>query len=82
MVTQEIINQNIGKYIRFEGNGIIDGLKQEKNKFRFYKIMGISDEGLELRRLYAKHNSLLPSQYFNQNYEIIDVKEYKTLPKY
>jgi hypothetical protein len=82
MLTIDIINQNKGKYIRFEGFGIIDGLKQNKNKLSFYKIMGISEDGLELKRLNARHNSLLPSHNFNQNFEIIDVKEYKTLSKY
>lgn len=82
MLTNEIINANVGKYIRFEGFGIIDGLKQYKNKLSFYKIMGLSDDGLELRRFCARRNSCLPVHNWNQGFEILDEKEYKALPKY
>jgi hypothetical protein len=82
MITEEIINDNINKYIRLGGFGILDGLKQYKNKFSFYKIMGISKDGLELRKLHGRWNSILPFHNWNQDFEIIDSKEYKTLPKY
>ena len=82
MLTNEMINQNIGKYIRFEGFGIMDGLKQSKNKASFYKIVGLSDSGLKLRRFCSRFNSTLPEYNYNQGFEIIDPKEYKTLPKY
>lgn len=79
MITQQLITDNIGKYIRFEGMGIIDGLKQRKTKYSFYKIIGLDNEGLLLRGYRLKRYSVLPFHNWNQNYQIIDKKEYQTL---
>lgn len=82
MITAQIIQDNIGKYIRFGGFGIIDGLREQKNKASFYRIIELKEGGLILRRFCARFNCTLPDCNWNQDFEIIDQKEYKTLPKY
>jgi hypothetical protein len=81
--SRDNIQQNIGKYIRFEGHGIIDGLKQPKNKFSFYRIVGFDDEkSLVIKRFRAKRSSYLPVYNQAQEFEIIDKKEFLRLPNY
>ena len=77
------IEQHKGGYIRFQGNGIIDGLEQKKNKHSFYEIKGIEEDGAILLKGYRKHRfSVLPFFNQDQSFEIIGASEYKRLPAY
>jgi hypothetical protein len=84
----QLVFSSSGKYIRFGGRGIIDGLKQVKCKRDFYKIIGecagsqTQVNGLEIKGYRAKRHSILPFYCFNQECEIIDSKEFKQLPEY
>lgn len=84
---QSIIAEK-GKYIRFGGQGIIDGLKTGKAKTYFYKIIGFEEGsktscgGLIICGYCARNYSILPIHCFNQSFEVITEKEYKKLPKY
>jgi hypothetical protein len=71
-----------GDFIRFEGMGIMDGLKLSKRKSDFYKIIGADSVSLHLRGYRAKRCSELPFYHWNQKCEIINNKEFKTLPVY
>lgn len=79
---------NKGNYIRFAGQGIIDGLKNPPTKNECFEI--IRDEpgnerqvnGLLLRRFGCRNFSLLPVHCFRQEFEIIGRKGFKRLPKY
>ncbi len=78
----DIFANHIGKYIRFGGFGIIDGLVQKKSKAGFYRIMGFSGDSLILRRYRGRIAQGLDSYHWHQAFEIIDSKEFKKLPKY
>jgi hypothetical protein len=81
----EIFNSQ-GKYIRFGGQGIIDGLGCQKIKNDFFLIIGeergsqTQVNGLLIKGYRHKHLSVLPFYCFKQEYEIIDKKEFKSLP--
>jgi len=81
---EEILKKE-GQYIRFEGQGIVDGLKTQALKNSFYKIIGfeqgtnISCGGLKLLGYRSRNYSLLPIHCFKQSFEVITQKEYKTL---
>ena len=81
------IAQKQDKYIRFGGKGILDGLKQRKAKVQYYKILGlrVTDgelDGLRLRAYRARYSTFLPTRNMDQEYELIDKKEFLTLPTY
>lgn len=84
----EFILANKGNYIRFGGNGIIDGLKEPPTKNECYEIIrdeaGSAEQanGLVLRKFGCKNFSLLPVFNFRQEFEIIEKKAFKDLPKY
>ena len=82
MINIENIKQNIGNYIRFGGKGIMDGLKQKKNKDGFYRILEAKNEMLILQRYRKRRRSVFPSSDYDQDYEIITPKEFKLLPIY
>ena len=89
MITEQTILKNIGNYIRLGGNGIMDGLKQPKNKYAFLKIMGLrradvtaEDQAVWIKRYRMKKSWYLPRYHWNQDYEIITPKEYKQLSAY
>ncbi len=82
-----VVFNSKGEYIRFGGQGILDGLKQVKCKVDFYLIIGATNEshditGLVIKRYRAKHYSILPFYCFRQEYEIINKKEFSKLPVY
>ncbi len=87
MINEQEIANNKGNYIRFGGRGIIDGLKMERCKAHFLKIIDVvtqpeDDAHIILRYYHAKRKSYLPKYNYNQEYEIITEKEFKTLPRY
>jgi len=72
----------IGKYIRFEGNGIISGLSGTATKSRLNRVLGIDDEGSIIVKKYnRKINSRLISFHFNQACEIYTQSEQRKLNK-
>jgi hypothetical protein len=78
----EFINNSKGKYIRFGGRGIIDGLKRTKVKYSFYKIISADKEKILLKRYRSKNQSYLQNFNFDQEFEIIDKAEFQKLPIY
>jgi len=82
MINIEDIKQNIGSYIRFGGKGIMDGLKFKRAKTGFYKIVNADDESIKLKAYKAKRGCMLPYWEYDQDYEILNVKEFKLLPVY
>ena len=82
-ITKEIIEQNIGNYILLGGHGIVNGLADEKNYKAYLKIVRLSVDGDGLRmyaKKYKKHNiGYLPEFEWNQEYIIINKKEYNKL---
>ena len=82
MINTTTISQHTGQYIRFEGMGCINGLKQPKTKARCYKIIAAEPDRLTLQGYGRRVKSVLPSCNFNQGYEIITQVEFKSLPAY
>ena len=82
MITKTEMEKNINRYVRLGGRGILDGLKQKKNKFSFYRIIAVTDDELNLRSYRAKGTCFLHRFNWNQDFEIIDKKEFKALPTY
>jgi len=77
-----------GDFIRFGGEGIIDGLKSTPTKNECFEIIrhepGSKEQvtGLILRRFGCRNFCLLPFYCFKQDFEIIPKKQFKQLPKY
>lgn len=79
----EEIKANIGNYIRFEGRGIIDGLKQRKSKYSSYLILGTEEDGtLLIKRYRGRGTSALAPYNQDQGFEIIPKEGFKALPEY
>jgi len=71
-----------GKYIRFNGFGLINGLEQTKKKYQFLKILEFKEDELLLKRYCSKKISYLSKHNFNQSCEIISQKEFSKLEKF
>lgn len=82
MIDINDIQTHIGDYIRLGGFGIIDGMGVYKSKADFYKIIRADDERVVMRRYRARNNIYLPQYRYNQRYEIITPKTFKSLPTY
>lgn len=79
----ESIQGRQGDYIRFGGNGIIDGLKQQPCKFSFYEIKGIDEhKNLLLRKYRGRKLLCIPVYNQDQEYEIITASAFRQLPEY
>lgn len=79
----DLVRNSTGKYIRFQGNGILDGLNLKKNKVSFWKIVGVGEnEEILLKKYRSKLTYLLPKHEQAQKSEIIELDEYKNLPIY
>jgi hypothetical protein len=76
----DFIMRSIGDYIRFEWNGIIDGLKGRGCKYDYCKIIGQSEAGLRVRIYRKKGFQILPHHRMNQKYDIINKKQFILLP--
>jgi len=78
----EVTDQDIGKYIRFEGLGILNGLKGEPVKTEIFKIVELREDGLVIRQYRRRKNSLLPVHNFKQGAEIYSKAEFDKMKVY
>lgn len=78
----EVTQQDAGSYIRFEGRGIIDGLKGEPSKYDCYLVTGVDEEGIHLKGYRRRKGSYLPPCSFNQRAEIYTKDEFQQMPVY
>mgnify|MGYP001042693214 CR=1 FL=1 len=77
----EFIRENIGNYIRLEGQGLMSGLSGETTKRSLYEIIGVDkDGGLILRGYRHRKHEVLPAYNQEQGYALIDKEDYKDLP--
>ena len=87
-ITEEEVLGNVGLFIRFEGHGILDGLRCKKCKIGFYKIIGIDpgnnrySKSIILQQYRARKKRFLPIEKWDQGFEIIGKDEFDTLPIY
>ncbi len=77
VISEGLIKNHIGDYIRLEGFGVLDGLIGDGYKQDYYKIIGIDEEGAILRGYRMRKIQRLPFIRFGQNAEIIDEKGFK-----
>ena len=83
-ITKELIEQNIGNYILLGGHGLIDGLKGANSYKEYLKIIKLEhdDDGdleMYIKQYHKKNFKYLPEFEWNQEYIIINKKEYNKL---
>jgi hypothetical protein len=83
-ITKELIEQNIGNYILLGGHGLIDGLKGANSYKEYLKIIKLEhdDDGdleMYIKQYHNKNFKYLPEFEWNQEYIIINKKEYNKL---
>ena len=79
MITEQIIKQNIGNFIRLGGHGILDGLKQTPAKCQYYKLLEVCPTHINLKAFRKQIGYVLNHHNWNQEYEIISPKQYKQI---
>ena len=80
-IKPEVVKKYIGYYIRFGGQGILDGLKQPPTKQHFFRLLEVVDDGgLILRGYHRRKFSLVPVCHFHQQWQVITPNEFKQLP--
>lgn len=77
----DIPSDSVGKYIRFGGNGILDGLRGAPSKHDLYRISRIDTDRVSIQEYRAKIGRYIPSFNFNQECEIYTKKEFAAAPK-
>ena len=76
----EIVRDQAGRWIRFGGFGIMDGMKGNPYKRAFYKIYRVNNIGLVITPYKCKNRKILPFCNWNQECEIR--KSIKDLPEW
>jgi hypothetical protein len=82
MININDVSQNIGNYIRFGGKGTLDGLKLKQTKYGFYKIISANKDRIEIKGYKRRYKSFLFAVDYDQEYEILNSKQFKLLPLY
>ena len=72
----------VGKFIRLEGNGLLNGLSGSPVKSELYKIIGIKgDNSLIVKGYNQKNNRVLPYYRFDQACELYSQVEQKGMKR-
>lgn len=88
-VTKKMIEENVGKYIRFEGYGLIEDFEGTPYRQDCYENIGYKEDVdgiyicrmLILRKYGGKKTMMLPEISWNQKVEIYDDEERRKMDK-
>ena len=79
----QLINQShVGKYARFGGRGILDGLQGTPYKRDLELIVKVTEDFIRVKPFRCHNTCLLPSYNFNQQAEIYTPSEIKKFPEW
>ena len=78
-IDADFFRNYIGRWLRFGGYGILDGLKNKPVKVELYKLIKVQSDCLVLRGYKRHRHSILPNHKYNQTCQVITTQEFKNL---